>query len=166
MVEIGEGVYIDPTAVIIGDVTLGDGVSVWPLAVIRGDQNSIYIDAGSNVQDHAIIHVDYDHHVYIGKNVTVGHAAVVHGATVGDNCLIGINATVLNGVEIGAGSFVAAGSVVRQGATVPPNSLVAGVPATVKRTDPRFRETIFKNAQMYHGLRDRYLAGQHVHHRR
>ena len=123
--------WVASSAVVIGDVQLAAGASLWPTAVARGDVCPIVIGPGSNVQDGAILHGDPDQPVTIGADVTIGHRAVVHGATLEDGCLIGIGAIVLNGVTVGAGALVAAGSVVTR--NVPPRSLVMGAPAQVKR---------------------------------
>jgi carbonic anhydrase/acetyltransferase-like protein (isoleucine patch superfamily) len=129
----GAGGYIHPSAVVLGEVVLGADVSVWPCAVLRGDSDRIEVGAGSNVQDGAVVHVDPGFPCRIGARVTVGHRAVVHGATVEDEALIGMGAVILNGAVIGAGSIVGAGAVVREGMQVPPDSLVLGVPAKVVR---------------------------------
>ena len=123
--------WVASSAVVIGDVQLAAGASLWPTAVARGDVCPIVVGPGSNVQDGAILHGDPDQPVTIGADVTIGHRAVVHGATLEDGCLIGIGAIVLNGVTVGAGALVAAGSVVTR--DVPPRSLVMGAPAQVKR---------------------------------
>ena len=125
--------FVAPTAAVIGDVTLHAGASVWYGAVLRGDVERISVGADSNVQDNCTLHADPGFPVNVGERVSVGHNAVVHGATVGDDCLIGMGATVLNGAVIGAGSLVAAQALVPQGMEVPPGSLVAGVPAKVRR---------------------------------
>ena len=104
--KISETAFIAPNAKVIGQVLIGDGVSVWPGAVIRGDEDLITIEDGSNVQDGAVIHVDRGHPMSIGKDVTVGHAAVLHGCTIGEGSLIGIHATVLNGAVVGKHSIV------------------------------------------------------------
>ncbi|MEI6031339.1 MAG: gamma carbonic anhydrase family protein [Synechococcaceae cyanobacterium ELA739] len=123
--------WVADSAVLIGDVRMAAGSSLWPTAVARGDVCSILIGACSNVQDGAILHGDPGQPVCIGSFVTIGHRAVIHGATIEDGCLIGIGAIVLNGVTVGAGSLVAAGSVVTR--DVPPASLVMGAPAQLKR---------------------------------
>jgi carbonic anhydrase/acetyltransferase-like protein (isoleucine patch superfamily) len=125
--------FVAPTASVIGDVTLEAGASVWYGAVVRGDVERITVRRDANIQDNVTLHADPGFPVSIGERVSVGHNAVVHGATVGDDCLIGMGATVLNGAVIGEGSLVAAQALVPQGMEVPPGSLVAGVPAKVKR---------------------------------
>lgn len=126
--------WIAPTSMLVGRVTVAPGASVFFGAVLRGDVNSITIGEGSNIQDNVAIHCDGDKPTVIGRGVSVGHAAVVHGCTIGDDCLIGMNATVLSGAIIGDESLVAAGSVVLEGTVIPPRSLVAGVPGKVRRS--------------------------------
>jgi carbonic anhydrase/acetyltransferase-like protein (isoleucine patch superfamily) len=126
--------YIDSSAQVIGDVHVGAESSVWMNVVIRGDVNRIRIGARTNIQDLTMVHVMKDTHpTTIGDDVTVGHSAVVHGATIEDRCLIGMGAILLNGSHIGTGSIVAAGALVPEGMTVPPGSMVMGVPGKVKR---------------------------------
>ncbi|HEY3417585.1 MAG TPA: gamma carbonic anhydrase family protein [Armatimonadota bacterium] len=149
-VKSDDSVFIAYTATVIGDVRLGLEASVWYGASVRGDIAPITIGDRSNVQDNASIHVDFGVPVYIGRDVTIGHNAVVHGATIEDEVLIGIGAVVLNHAVIGTGSIVAAGAVVREGMEVPPGSLVAGVPAKViKEISPEQMEHIRENAQVY-----------------
>ena len=157
---IGKGVYIDPAAVVIGRVALEDGVSVWPCAVLRGDENDIIVGEGSNVQDHAVIHVNSEHPTRIGKDVTIGHGAIINGADIGDRCLIGMNCTIVEGAVIGEGCIIGAGAVVTGKMRIPPRSLVVGIPAkVVKSDDATLEERALQNAQDYHHLRDEYLKG-------
>ena len=148
--SIAESAFVAAGAVIVGDVTLGEHSSVWYNAVLRADGAPIVLGAGSNLQDTVVCHVDADFPLTIGANVSVGHGAVLHGCTVGDDSLVGMSATVLNGAVIGEGSLVAAGAVVLEGTEVPPGSLVAGVPAKVRRelTDAE-RQGIRTNAEHY-----------------
>ena len=130
--QVDAAAWVADSAVLIGDVRMAAGSSLWPTAVARGDVCPIAIGPGSNVQDGAILHGDPGQPVWIGSDVTIGHRAVIHGATIEDGCLIGIGAIVLNGVTVGAGSLVAAGSVVTR--DVPPASLVMGAPTVLKRS--------------------------------
>jgi carbonic anhydrase/acetyltransferase-like protein (isoleucine patch superfamily) len=123
--------WVADSAVLIGEVHLAAGASLWPTAVARGDVCAIVIGEGSNVQDGAVLHGDPGQPVRIGRDVTIGHRAVIHGATLEDGCLIGIGAIVLNGVTVGEGALVAAGSVVTK--DVPAGALVMGAPARVTR---------------------------------
>jgi len=148
--------YIAPTAVIIGDVTIEKDCSVWPNAVIRGDENTIKIGEGANIQDCCVIHTDKNHTVTIGKHVTLGHGAIVHGAEVEDNCIIGMHATVLNGAKIGKGSIVGANTLVTENMMVPENSLVLGIPGKIVKTDQKFMEIAQKNAEEYKNIAKRY----------
>ncbi len=159
MVKIHKTSYVAPSAIILGDVTIGKDCGIFPNAVIRGDENSIFIDDGSNVQDCCVIHADADHPVKIGKNVTVGHAAVVHGATIKDDCLIGIHATVLNGSQIGSGSIIGASALITEDMVVPEGSLVLGIPGRVVKQDPLFIRMIRKNAEIYQKLAGKHKQG-------
>ncbi|MBN2171907.1 MAG: gamma carbonic anhydrase family protein [Candidatus Krumholzibacteriota bacterium] len=132
--ELGAGCWIGPGAQVVGRVVLGENVNVWFGTVIRGDVNIIRIGADTNVQDNATLHVDADYPLTIGARVTIGHGAVVHGCTLEDEVLVGMGAVILNGARVGRGSLVAAGALVREGDEIPPFSLVAGVPAAVKKT--------------------------------
>lgn len=157
---IGKGVYIDPAAVVIGRVALEDGVSVWPCAVLRGDENDIIVGEGSNVQDNAVIHVNSEHPTRIGKDVTIGHGAIINGADIGDRCLIGMNCTIVEGAVIGEGCIIGAGAVVTGKMRIQPRSLVVGIPAkVVKSDDATLEERALQNARDYHHLRDEYLKG-------
>ena len=129
----GPDVFVAPTAVVVGDVQLDEGASLWYGGVLRGDINSIKIGKFSNLQDGVIGHLADDHPLVVGQYVTVGHGAVIHACEVEDECLIGMNSTILDGAKIGRQSIVAANSLVPAGMEVPEGSLVAGVPAKVKR---------------------------------
>jgi carbonic anhydrase/acetyltransferase-like protein (isoleucine patch superfamily) len=128
-----ESAFVAPTASIIGNATLAQDSSAFYGVSVRADTAAITVGAGSNLQDNVVLHADPGFPCSVGAGVSVGHAAVVHGCTVEDHCLIGMGATVLNGAVIGTGSLVAAGAVVLEGTVVPPRSLVAGVPAKVRR---------------------------------
>ena len=129
----GPDVFVAPTAVVIGDVQMDEGSSLWYGGVLRGDINSIKVGKFSNLQDGVIGHLADDHSLTVGKYVTVGHGAVIHACKISDECLIGMNSTILDGARIGKQSIVAAGSLVPAGMKVPAGSLVAGVPAKIKR---------------------------------
>lgn len=143
--------YVHKTSVLIGDVTLGENVSVWPCAVLRGDIASITVGDNSNIQENACIHVNYDVPCIIGRGVSVGHGAVVHGSKIGDNCLIGMNAVVMES-EIGPNCIIGAGAVVPAGKNIPAGSLVMGVPAKiVRKLEEDEVNGIIKNAREYAG---------------
>ena len=125
----------------MGDVRLGKNANIWYGAVLRGDINSISIGEGSNIQDGVIGHLSDDYPLIVGNYVTVGHGAVIHACTIEDECLIGMNSTILDGARIGRQSIVAAGAVVSSGMEVPAGSLVAGIPATIKKTLSAERRT-------------------------
>jgi len=141
--------YVHKTGVIIGDVTLAQNVSVFPCAVLRGDIASISVGENSNIQENACIHVNYGEPCMIGKGVSVGHGAVVHGSKIGDNVLIGMNAVVMES-EIGANCIIGAGAVVPAGKTIPAGSLVMGVPAKVVRSlEEDEVSAVMRNARDY-----------------
>lgn len=149
--------YIAAGAIVRGDVTVGAESSIWFNAVLRGDSDTIRIGRQSNVQDLALIHCDEGVPCWIGDRVTLGHAAIVHGATIEDDCLIGLRAVVMNRARIGSGSLIAAGAIVTEGVEIPPGSLVMGVPGKVVRpmTD-RDRERIHHAAIHYVEFAKRY----------
>jgi len=155
--------FIAPGAAIIGDVTIEKGCSVWFGAVIRGDLNSVRIGEGSNIQDHAVIHVSSSYPMIMGKNVSLAHGSIVHGARIGDNTIIGMNATVLNGAEIGPGSLIGANTVVKEGVKTPPGSLVVGIPGKIiRREDRNLSAVAIKNAEIYCRLRDEYKTSKYT----
>lgn len=130
---VADDAWTAPTAVLVGAVTLGSQASLWFGAVARGDGDDISIGARSNVQDNAVLHADPGFPCVLGEDVTVGHAAVVHGAQVEDRVIVGMGSTVMNGARIGSDSIVAAGTLVSEGVQIPPRSLVMGVPGKVRR---------------------------------
>jgi len=130
---IAAGVFIAPTAVIIGDVEIAEGASIWYGTVLRGDLAPIRIGANTNIQDNCTIHTDANKPATIARHVTVGHNAVVHGCTIEDRCLIGINAVVLSGAHIKTGCIVGAGAVIKEDQVAGPLQLLAGIPAVVKK---------------------------------
>jgi len=127
--RLAEGVYVAPTAVVIGRVTLGEYASVWSGAVLRGDINDIIIGAYTNIQDLTVGHVEEDTPLTLGAYVTVGHAAVLHACTVGDGALIGMGAIILNGASVGEGAVLGAGSLLPPGKHIPAHTLALGSPA-------------------------------------
>jgi len=131
--KLGKGVYLASTAIVLGDVTLGAQASIWYGAVLRGDINRIVVGHHSNVQDNAVLHLADKFPCILGNWVTVGHSAVVHACTVGDECLVGMGAVILDGAAIGKQSIIGAKALVTQGMIIPPGSLVLGAPAKVVR---------------------------------
>lgn len=131
--NIAVSAYVDPSAVVIGDVTVGPRSSLWPHVTARGDNGTIRIGADTNIQDNSVLHLDEGVPLTIGDRVTVGHSVVLHGCVIEDDSLIGIGAIILNGARIGKGAVVAAGALVAEGTEVPPATLVVGVPAKPKR---------------------------------
>ena len=126
--SLGDRVFIANGAQVVGDVTIGDTTNIWYNAVLRGDMAAISVGAGCSIQDGCVVHVDHDMPTFIGNHVVVGHNAIIHGATVGDHVLVGMNATVLSEANIGVGSIIGAGAVVPERRTIPPRSLVLGIP--------------------------------------
>ncbi|HMB43442.1 MAG TPA: gamma carbonic anhydrase family protein [Luteimonas sp.] len=164
---LGERVYVDPAASVIGDVVLGDDVSIWPGTVVRGDVNYIRIGARTNVQDGTIIHVIHDGPygtpgglaTIIGADVTIGHAAIVHACVIEDACLIGMGSTILDGAVVKKHGFVGAGAVIPPGKTVGSGELWLGNPARcVRQLSEKEIEQLYYSAQHYVRLKDRYLA--------
>lgn len=155
--SIADDVFIADNATLVGAVQIHADASIWFGAVLRADGDTISVGSGSNVQDGCVIHTDPGFPVLIGRRVTLGHRAVVHGSTIEDNVIIGMGAVVLNGAHVGAWSIIAAGAVVREGETVPPGSLVAGVPGRVVRgLADETREHIRHNADSYIALAKAY----------
>jgi carbonic anhydrase/acetyltransferase-like protein (isoleucine patch superfamily) len=150
--RIADDVFLAPTAVIIGDVVIGAGASVWFGAVLRGDhpENPIRIGPRTSIQDNCVIHVGDWAPTVVGADVTVGHGAAFESCTIGDGCMIGMNAVILQDAAVGPECVVAAGAVVREAARIPERSVVAGVPAEVKkRLDGRAAAWIARGSEHY-----------------
>ncbi len=149
--------FIAPGAQVIGDVTIGAESSVWFNAVLRGDVESIRVGRQTNIQDLCVLHGDRGYPCILGDRVTLGHSAIVHGATIEDDVLIGMRAVVMNGARVGTGSIVGVGAVVTEGQQIPPGSIVMGVPGRVKRSaEPRDLQRIQYAAKLYLDAARRY----------
>src|SRR5271170_3766239 len=158
--QIAATAYIDPQAVVIGNVVIGEHSSVWPCAVLRGDVNFMRIGSRTNIQDGSVLHVMRDTNpLILGDNVTVGHAVVLHGCTIESRCLIGMGSIILNGARIGAGSIIAAGTLVPEKTIVEPGSLWMGSPGKFRRRlEEKDQASIMRYANNYLGYKESYLA--------
>ncbi len=158
--EIAGDAFVAPDAVVAGRVKIGGKASVWFGAVIRGDGDEIAVGDGTNIQDRVVIHADPGFPCRIGREVTVGHGAILHGCTVGDGALIGMGAILMNGSVVGEGAIVGAGSLLPEGRTVPPGALALGQPASVRRDlTPAERSAGRLGAAHYAELAGRYRQG-------
>jgi carbonic anhydrase/acetyltransferase-like protein (isoleucine patch superfamily) len=152
--------WVAPDAVLIGRVRLARDASIWFGAVLRGDNEPIMIGAGSNVQEHTVMHTDIGFPLDVGRGCTIGHRAILHGCTIGDNSLIGMGAIILNGARIGANSLVGAGALVTEGKEFPERSLIVGAPAKAIRTlDDAAVERLREAAAHYVENARRFRAG-------
>jgi carbonic anhydrase/acetyltransferase-like protein (isoleucine patch superfamily) len=158
--KLGERVYVDVSAQVIGDVELGDHASVWMNAVVRGDVHAIRIGAYTNIQDNCVVHVYKElHTTVVADYVTVGHSVTLHGCRIDSWCLIGMGATILNDAHVGEESIIAAGTLVPEGMQIPPRSLVMGVPAKVRRpVTEEERLALRTYANNYYEYKEVYLA--------
>ena len=157
--SVARGVFIAPGAIVLGAVDLGEESSVWYGAVLRGDINRIVVGFQSNVQDGSVLHVSDDCACVLGERVTVGHRAVVHACTVGDEVLVGMGAIILDGAQIGARSIIAAGALVTKNTVIPEGALVVGSPARVVRAlSVEEQQGNAKLALKYVEVSRRYLA--------
>ena len=149
--QIAATAYVDPQAVVIGDVVIGEHSSVWPCTVIRGDVHSIRIGARCSIQDGSVLHVQHDEYgLTMGDGITVGHNVILHGCTIGSRCLIGMGSIILNGATIGEGCIIAAGALIPERMQVPAGSVVMGQPGKIRRqTTPADLDAIDRNAQRY-----------------
>lgn len=145
-------IYIADGAHVIGAVTMKEFSSLWYNVVVRGDVNRIEIGRYTNVQDNSVVHVADDYPAIIGDYVTIGHNAIIHACTIEEHCLIGMGAVILNGAVIGKGSIIAAGAVVKERQIIPPNSLVAGIPGKILRSDIHEWDSIHAQALKYKTL--------------
>lgn len=148
--DVDGSAYVDETATVTANVTLAKDTSVWPGASLRGDEDAIFVGEGSNIQDCAVLHTDIGKPCRVGRGVTVGHSAILHGCTVGDNSLIGMGTVILNGSVIGAESLVGAGTLITENKTFPDGVLIIGRPGRILRelTDEE-KAAVRANARRY-----------------
>lgn len=156
--KLGRGVYLAPTASVIGDVTIGEDASIWFGTVVRGDVNHIRIGARANIQDNCVVHVTNGvWPTVIEDEVTIGHGVIAHGCVIGRRCLLGMGSRILDGVEVGEESLVGAGALITEGTKIPPRSLVLGFPAKVKRELTGAEvERLRQSAANYVGYKNQY----------
>ncbi|MES0872824.1 gamma carbonic anhydrase family protein [Sinimarinibacterium thermocellulolyticum] len=165
---LGARVFVDPSAQIIGDVTIGDDASVWPLASVRGDVHRIRIGARTNVQDNSVLHVTHDgpyspggQPLIVGEDVTIGHGVILHACTIGHRCLIGMGAIVMDRVVVEDEVLIAAGAVVSPGKTLKSGWLYRGSPAQpVRELSAEERAQLLYSARHYLRIKDHYLDGE------
>ena len=158
--QIHDSAFVAKEATLIGDVILHEDASVWPGVVIRGDNEPIVVGKGSNVQEGTVMHTDMGCPLTLAENVTVGHQAMLHGCTIGDESLIGIGAIVLNGAKIGKNCLVGAGSLVTEGKEFPDGSMIMGTPAkVVRQLTPEQIEGLRRSVQHYIDNKNRFVAG-------
>ncbi len=159
-VDAGLDVWIAPNATLTGRITLGDRASVWYGCVLRGDLAPIAIGGETNVQDLTVVHVDHGCPVVVGRRVTIGHRAVIHGCSIDDDAVIGMGAVLLSGSRVGSGALVAAGAVLREGFEVPAGAIAAGVPASIRgAVSPDLRVRFREGVASYLRLAERARSG-------
>lgn len=157
---IHHSVFIAPGAMVIGNVKIAEQASIWYNAVVRGDVDSIFIGKKTNIQDCCVLHQDKGFPLRVGENVTVGHGAILHGCSIGDNCILGMGSIILSGAKIGAGSIIGAGTLVKEGQEIPPGSLAVGSPARIVRgLTAAEKEKILNSAQRYYQMGQKYKNG-------
>jgi carbonic anhydrase/acetyltransferase-like protein (isoleucine patch superfamily) len=153
----GKALFIAGNATVVGDITIGKQVGIWFGAVVRADKDRIVIGDRSNIQDNCVVHTSRGFPVTLGREVSIGHGAILHGCTISDQVLVGMGAIVLNGARIGKGSVIGAGAVVREGAEIPEGSVVVGVPGKIiKQADAAQQQQILNNAASYVELAEEY----------
>lgn len=163
--EIGDSVYIDESALVIGDVTIGDDSSIWPMTVVRGDVNKITIGSRTNIQDGCVLHVTHPHEkqtagfpLHVGNNVTVGHKVILHGCRIDDNCLIGMGSIIMDGVIVHSGVMVGAGSLVAPNKELQSGYLYVGSPAKkIRSLTAEEQGWLDYSANHYMNLKNNYL---------
>lgn len=152
--------WVAPTAVLVGDIVVGEDAGIWFGVVARGDNETITIGARTNVQDNAVLHTDMGFPLTIGEGCTIGHKAMLHGCSIGDNTLIGMGATVLNGAKIGSNCLIGAGALITEGKEIPDGSLVVGVPGKVIRAlDAEAIASLVRSADGYVKNARRFATG-------
>ena len=152
--------WIAPTAVLVGDIVVGPEVGIWFGVVARGDIEAITIGARTNIQENTVLHTDRDYPLVIGENCTIGHSAIVHGCSIGDNTLIGMGATVLNGARIGRNCLIGANALITENKVIPDNSMVVGAPGKVIREiDAEGVRNLAASADRYVKNARRFAAG-------
>ena len=157
--QVAGGVFLATGVILVWSIFVAEGASIWFNAVLRADYEPIHIGKNSNIQDGTVVHIDHGFPSVVGDDVTVGHAAVIHGAVIGNGSLIGMNSTLLTGARVGAGCLVAAGSVVREHAEFGDRALIAGVPAKqIGTVDDDLFERMSRNTRSYVSLSAEYLA--------
>mmetsp|Transcript_14028 Transcript_14028/g.22913 ORF Transcript_14028/g.22913 Transcript_14028/m.22913 type:complete len:183 (-) Transcript_14028:444-992(-) len=154
---IAPNVWVAPNAVVVGNVNIGSSSSVWFNAVIRGDRDLIEIGERTNVQDGAVLHTDPGVKMQIGNGVTIGHMAMLHGCTIGNNSLVGIGATVLNRAVIGSNCLIGANALITEGKVIPDGSLVVGTNKIVRSLSPEEIEGLTRNSKGYVQNGERYI---------
>ncbi len=155
--------WIAPDAQVIGKITLHTGSSIWFGAVLRGDNERITLGKGSNIQENSVLHTDMGYPLVIGENCTIGHRAMLHGCSIGNNTLIGMGATVLNGAKIGNNCLIGAGALITEGKVIPDGTLVMGAPGKVVRElDAAAIAMLGKSAQVYQANMARFRDGLKV----
>jgi len=160
MIDPDGTVWVAPDANVIGKVVLESKSSVWFCATLRGDNEEIRVGAGSNIQENCVLHTDMGFPLSIGRNCTIGHKAMLHGCTIGDNSLIGMGATVLNGARIGRNCLIGAGALITEGKEIPDNSLVMGAPGkVVRQVDGEGEKMLEASALHYQENAARYAKG-------
>lgn len=158
--EIDPDSWVAPGAHVMGKIALEAGASIWFGAVLRGDNELIRIGQGSNVQENSVLHTDMGYPLTVGKNCTIGHAAILHGCSIGDGSLVGMGATILNGAKIGKGCLIGAGALITEGKEIPDGSLVMGSPGkVVRQLDADGIARLIKSAEGYAANMRRFKAG-------